>query len=58
MDKIKIGLVQMACSEDPKRNISNAEHGVRVAAKNKAALCILPEARRGLSRSHETPSHP
>ena len=43
MDTVKIGLVQMACSEDPKRNISRAEQGVRTAARNKTALCILPE---------------
>lgn len=43
MNAVKIGLVQMACMEDPKGNISRAEHSVRTAAGNGSAMCILPE---------------
>jgi N-carbamoylputrescine amidase len=40
---VKIGLVQMSCLRDSDDNISRAEHGVRIAARNNAELCILPE---------------
>jgi len=43
MERVKIGLVQMACSEDSNENISRAEHSARVAARSGAALCVLPE---------------
>jgi len=43
MNTVKIALVQMACAEDSKDNVSRAKHSVRTVAGNSAALCILPE---------------
>ncbi|HEX7235577.1 MAG TPA: nitrilase-related carbon-nitrogen hydrolase, partial [Gammaproteobacteria bacterium] len=40
---LKVGLVQMAMGEDPKRNLAKAVDGVRDAAKRGARLVVLPE---------------
>ena len=40
---VKIGLVQMACSEDSKANVQQAEAGIRKAAEQKAQIICLQE---------------
>lgn len=44
MDTVRIALVQMSCLGNSDENISKAVRGVETAARNKAELCILPEA--------------
>ncbi|MFN3487152.1 MAG: carbon-nitrogen hydrolase [Planctomycetota bacterium] len=46
--KFTIGLVQMRCTEDPKRNLTAAERMIRQAARAGAALVCLPELFRSL----------
>ena len=43
MRKFSIGLVQLACSADPKANLEKAIAGVEDAAKKGAAVVCLPE---------------
>ena len=46
MNKIEtriIGLIQMACSKDPKLNLQNAVDSIREAAKKGAQIICLPE---------------
>ena len=40
---LKVGLVQMAMTDDPARNVARAIDGVREAAKSGARLVVLPE---------------
>ena len=40
---LKVGLVQMAMTDDPARNLARAVDGVREAAKGGARLVVLPE---------------
>ena len=40
---LKVGLVQMAMTDDPARNVARAVDGVREAAKGGARLVVLPE---------------
>lgn len=46
--KFTTGLVQMRCTEDPKRNLTAAERMIRQAARAGAALVCLPELFRSL----------
>ena len=39
----KVGLVQMACSSDPRKNLRRAVKGVNEAARKGAAIVCLPE---------------
>jgi N-carbamoylputrescine amidase len=41
--KFKVGLVQMACSPDPRQNLRRAVAGIREATHKGAALVCLPE---------------
>ncbi|HUZ46543.1 MAG TPA: carbon-nitrogen hydrolase [Terriglobia bacterium] len=41
--KFQIGLVQMACTPDPARNLRRAVAGIREAARKGAAIVCLPE---------------
>ena len=46
MNKIEtriIGLIQMACTNDPKQNLQNAIDSIREAAKKGAQIICLPE---------------
>ncbi len=43
MEKFSVGLVQMACSADPKANLEKAVARVEEAAKKGAAIVCLPE---------------
>ena len=43
MSKIKIALVQMKMSSDPKKNIQNATNKIKIAAKKGAKVICLPE---------------
>jgi N-carbamoylputrescine amidase len=43
-----IGLVQMRCADDPRRNLASAERLIRRAAREGAALVCLPELFRSL----------
>ena len=43
MKKFSIGLVQMACSEDPEANLQKAASGIEAAAGKGAAIVCLPE---------------
>ena len=43
-----VGLVQMRCSADPRRNLAAAEDGIREAAKKGAQVVCLPELFRSL----------
>jgi N-carbamoylputrescine amidase len=44
----RIGLVQMRCTDDPRRNLAAAEKAVRRAAKEGAQVVCLPELFRSL----------
>jgi N-carbamoylputrescine amidase len=41
--KFRVGLVQMACASDPKRNLHHAVAGIRAAARQGAEVVCLPE---------------
>ena len=43
MSKIKIALVQMKMSSDPKKNIQNSTNKIKIAAKKGAKVICLPE---------------
>jgi N-carbamoylputrescine amidase len=43
MEKFSVGLVQMACSPDPRENLEKAEAKVEVAARAGARVICLPE---------------
>ena len=45
--KTLVGLVQMRCSDDPRKNQAAAEAGIREAAKRGARIVCLPELYRG-----------
>lgn len=42
-DTLKVGLVQMRCSEDPAENLTRAIEGIRQAAHEGAQIVCLPE---------------
>ncbi|HET7102081.1 MAG TPA: carbon-nitrogen hydrolase [Terriglobia bacterium] len=42
-NRFKIGLVQMACGPDPRRNLQRAIQGVKEAARKGASIACLPE---------------
>lgn len=42
-NKFKVGLIQMACGDDPRQNLRRAVQGVNDAARNGAAIVCLPE---------------
>ena len=46
--KFKIGLVQMRCTMDARKNLTTAEKGIRRAAKQGARIICLPELFRSL----------
>src|SRR5688572_22573005 len=46
--KTIVGLVQMRCTEDAKKNQAAAEKGIREAAKRGARIVCVPELYRGL----------
>ncbi|HVA00414.1 MAG TPA: nitrilase-related carbon-nitrogen hydrolase, partial [Terriglobia bacterium] len=41
--KFQVGLIQMACSSDPRQNLRRAIAGIREAARKGAAVVCLPE---------------
>src|SRR5512146_2715050 len=41
--KLKVGIIQMACALDPQQNLRRAVRGIREAARRGAAIVCLPE---------------
>src|SRR4030095_5239385 len=41
IEKVRVGLVQHACSQDPAQNLAKAENGIRDAARRGAQIVCL-----------------
>lgn len=57
-DVVKVGLIQMRCSDDPALNLQRAVEGIREAARQGAQIVCLPELfRTPYFCQHEDPSY-
>jgi len=57
-ETLKVGLVQMRCSDDPAQNLERAVAGIREAARQGARIVCLPELfRTPYFCKHEDPRH-